>query len=538
MPTETYGIISLLPALVAIGLTLASRQVLLSLFAGIWLGATILVGYNPVGGAARALEFLVSNVTATWNMKLLLFTFFVGAMLGMIFLSGGMPALAASIAGRIRTRRQAEAGTSLLGMMIFVDSYASTMITGSVMRPITDEFDISREKLAYILDSTTSPTASIAVVSTWLGFEVGLIRDQFEAAGIQADPFVVFLQSIPFRFYSLLAISLVFVIVATDLEFGPMRAAEERAERTGKVVGEDSDPLIETQEDDIVTPDHVDPEWWYFATPIVALVAMTGFSLLYTGGLTWSGLVGAVTNLSTGPIVDAISNASTADAILWASFTGMATILAVLIGHARVGLEPVSDAIFEGFKMVMFPVAVLSLAWTIGAVSQEMGVGPFVVGVAEGIVTPAVLPAIVFVSAAVISFSIGTSWGTMGILFPVVVPLAHTLGAPLPAAIGSILTGALFGDHCSPISDTTVLSTMFAASDHVDHVNTQLPYALLAGVVATGLFLASGFGAPVFPTLAAGLVVLVGAAYLLSEYVDVGRLTVYDSDTDLGVGDD
>jgi Na+/H+ antiporter NhaC len=510
----------------------------LSLFAGIWLGATILVGYNPVGGAARALEFLVSNVTATWNMKLLLFTFFVGAMLGMIFLSGGMPALAASIAGRIRTRRQAEAGTSLLGMMIFVDSYASTMITGSVMRPITDEFDISREKLAYILDSTTSPTASIAVVSTWLGFEVGLIRDQFEAAGIQADPFVVFLQSIPFRFYSLLAISLVFVIVATDLEFGPMRAAEERAERTGKVVGEDSDPLIETQEDDIVTPDHVDPEWWYFATPIVALVAMTGFSLLYTGGLTWSGLVGAVTNLSTGPIVDAISNASTADAILWASFTGMATILAVLIGHARVGLEPVSDAIFEGFKMVMFPVAVLSLAWTIGAVSQEMGVGPFVVGVAEGIVTPAVLPAIVFVSAAVISFSIGTSWGTMGILFPVVVPLAHTLGAPLPAAIGSILTGALFGDHCSPISDTTVLSSMFAASDHVDHVNTQLPYALLAGVVATGLFLASGFGAPVFPTLAAGLVVLVGAAYLLSEYVDVGRLTVYDSDTDLGVGDD
>jgi Na+/H+ antiporter NhaC len=216
----------------------------------------------------------------------------------------------------------------------------------------------------------------------------------------------------------------------------------------------------------------------------------------------------------------------------------VATILAVLIGHARVGLEPVSDAIFEGFKMVMFPVAVLSLAWTIGAVSQEMGVGPFVVGVAEGIVTPAVLPAIVFVSAAVISFSIGTSWGTMGILFPVVVPLAHTLGAPLPAAIGSILTGALFGDHCSPISDTTVLSSMFAASDHVDHVNTQLPYALLAGVVGTGLFLASGFGAPVFPTLAAGLVVLVGAAYLLSEYVDVGRLTVYDSDTDLGVGDD
>jgi Na+/H+ antiporter NhaC len=316
MPTETYGIISLLPALVAIGLTLASRQVLLSLFAGIWLGATILVGYNPVGGAARALEFLVSNVTATWNMKLLLFTFFVGAMLGMIFLSGGMSALAASIAGRIRTRRQAEAGTSLLGMMIFVDSYASTMITGSVMRPITDEFDITREKLAYILDSTTSPTASIAVVSTWLGFEVGLIRDQFKAAGIQADPFVVFLQSIPFRFYSLLAIALVFMIVATDWEFGPMRAAEERAERTGKVVGEESDPLIETQEDDIVTPDHVDPEWWYFATPIVALVAMTGFSLLYTGGLTWSGLVGAVTNLSTGPIVDAISNASTADAIL------------------------------------------------------------------------------------------------------------------------------------------------------------------------------------------------------------------------------
>jgi len=542
MPAESYGLISLLPALVAIGLTLATRQVLLSLFAGIWLGATILVGYNPVSGAARALEFVVSNVTATWNMKLLLFTFLVGAMLGMVFLSGGMSALATRIADRIRTRRQAELGTGVLGMLIFVDSYASTMITGSVMRPITDQFDISREKLAYILDSTTSPTASVAVVSTWLGFEVGLIRDQFESLGIEADPFVMFLQSIPFRFYSLLAMALVFVVILADWNFGPMQAAERRAEHTGEVLRDDADPLIETREQDIVTPDHVDPRWWYFAAPIVALVAMTGFSLLYTGGLTWGALAGPLTdgNLSAAStvIVDAISNASTADAILWASFSGAATILAILVGHARTGLEPVSDAIFEGFKMVMFPVAVLSLAWSIGAVSQEMGVGPFVVGIAEGIITPAVLPAIVFVSAAIISFSIGTSWGTMGILFPVAVPLAHSLGAPLPSAIGAILTGSLFGDHCSPISDTTVLSSMFAASDHVDHVNTQIPYALLAGAIATLLFLASGFGVPALPALLVGFAGLVGGAYLLSEHFDVGRFTVYDTDADLGVSED
>jgi len=541
MPGE-YGLISLLPALVAIGLTLTTRQVLLSLFAGIWLGATIMVGYNPVAGAARALEFVVTNVTATWNMKLLLFTFLVGAMLGMIFLSGGMSALASRIADRIRTRKQAELGTAGLGMLIFVDSYASTMITGSVMRPITDEFDVSREKLAYILDSTTSPTASVAVVSTWLGFEVGLIQQQFEALDIQADPFVMFLQSIPFRFYSLLAMALVFVVVLTDWEFGPMKAAEQRAEQTGKVLRDDADPLIETQEDDIVTPPHVEPNWWYFAAPIVALVAMTGFSLLYTGGLTLAdvtaplaaGNIGAAGNA----LVDAISNASTANAILWAAFTGAFTILAILVGHARVGLEPISDAIFEGFKMVMFPVAVLSLAWSIGAVSQAMGVGPFIVGVAEGIITPAMLPAIIFVSAVLISFSIGTSWGTMGILFPVAIPLAHSLGAPMPSAIGAILTGSLFGDHCSPISDTTVLSSMFAASDHVDHVNTQIPYALLAGTIAALLFLASGYGLPALPALAIGFVVLVGGAYVLSEHVDVGRVTVYDNDADLGVSED
>ncbi len=541
MPGESYGLISLLPALVAIGLTLATRQVLLSLFAGIWLGATILVGFNPVAGAARALEFVVGNVTATWNMKLLLFTFLVGAMLGMIFLSGGMSALASRMAEGIRTRRQAELSTSVLGMLIFVDSYASTMITGSVMRPITDQFDISREKLAYILDSTTSPTASVAVVSTWLGFEIGLIRDQFEALGIGADPFVLFLQSIPYRFYSLLAMALVFVIVLTGWDFGPMKAAERRAERTGQVVREGSDPLIETQEDDIATPDHVDPEWWYFAAPIVALVGMTAFGLLYSGGLTWgafagpllAGNLGGVSNV----LVDAISNASTANAILWASFSGAATILFILVGHARVGLEAVSDAIFDGFKMVMFPVVVLSLAWSIGAVSQAMGVGDFVVGVAEGVITPSMLPAVVFVSAAIISFSIGTSWGTMGILFPVAVPLAHSLGAPLAAAIGAILTGSLFGDHCSPISDTTVLSSMFAASDHVDHVNTQIPYAVLAGSIATLLFLASGYGLSALPALAVGFAALVGGAYVLSEHVDVGRVTVYDNDADLGVDD-
>ncbi|WP_435196067.1 Na+/H+ antiporter NhaC family protein [Natronomonas sp. EA1] len=536
---ETYGLISLLPALVAIGLTLTTRQVLLSLFAGIWLGATIIVGYNPVAGAARALEFVVSNVTATWNMKLLLFTFLVGAMLGMIFLSGGMSALATRIADRIRTRKGAELGTAGLGMLIFVDSYASTMITGSVMRPITDQFDISREKLAYILDSTTSPTASVAVVSTWLGFEVGLIQQQFEALGITADPFVMFLQSIPFRFYSLLAMALVFVVILTDWDFGPMQTAERRAEETGKVLRDDADPLIETQEDDIVTPEHVDPEWWYFAAPIVALVGMTAFSLLYTGGLTLDAVFGADSlGALSNALVDAISNASTANAILWASFTGAATILTILVGHARIGLEPISDAIFEGFKMVMFPVAVLSLAWSIGAVSQAMGVGPFIVGIAEGVISAAMLPAIIFVAAVVISFSIGTSWGTMGILFPVAIPLAFNLGAPLPSAIGAILTGALFGDHCSPISDTTVLSSMFAASDHVDHVNTQIPYAVLAGLIATLLFLASGYGLPAFPALAIGLVLLVGGAYVFSEHVDLGRVTVYDTDGDLGVSDD
>jgi Na+/H+ antiporter NhaC len=533
MAAETYGLVSLLPAVIAIGLTLATRQVLLSLFAGIWLGSTILVGWDPISGGARSLEFVVANVTASFNVKLLLFTFLIGAMLGMIFLSGGMGALAERIAARIQNRRQAALGTSVLGMLIFVDSYASTMITGSVMRPITDKFDISREKLAYLLDSTTSPTASVAIVSTWLGFEVGLIRQQFQSLGISKDPFVMFVQSIPFRFYSLLAMALVFVIVLTDWDFGPMRRAERRARSSGEVIRDGASPLIETQEDDIETPDHVDPRWWYFALPIVTLVAVTGASLLYTGGFAgWAALdalitgeFGALGSL----LLDAFSNASTADAILWGAFTACGVLLAILAGHARIDLDEVSDAIFEGFKMVMFPVAVLSLAWSIGAVSETLGVGPFIVGISKGVITAPVLPAIVFVTAAVISFSIGTSWGTMGILFPVAVPLAFQLGAPLPAAIGAILTGSLFGDHCSPISDTTVLSSMFAASDHIDHVNTQIPYALLAGSLATLLFLAGGYGVPVLPVLLVGLVALLTATYVLSEHVDVGAVSVYES---------
>ena len=520
MPAETYGVISLLPALFAIVLTLVSRQVLLSLFTGIWIGATILVGWNPVGGVAHSLQLVIDNVTASFNSKLLLFTFLSGAMLGMIFLSGGMNALAQRIISRIKTRKQAELGTSVLGMLIFVDSYASTMITGSVMRPITDQFDISREKLAYILDSTTSPVVSVAVVSTWVGFEVGLIKEQFTALGIDQSAFVVFLQSIPFRFYSLLAVVLVFILVGMGWNFGPMQRAERRAKDEGKVLGDDADPLIETREEDIVTPDHVDSRWWYFAAPIVALVSVTGFGLLYSGG--WP---------SKAP-VEALKGAATADAILWGVFSACALLLAILVGHARVELEDVSDSIFEGFKMVMFPVAVLSLAWTIGSVSEALGVGPYVVSIAEGVITPALLPAIVFLAAAVISFSIGTSWGTMGIMFPVAVPLAYNLGAPLPGAIGAILTGSLFGDHCSPISDTTVLSSMFAGSDHVDHVNTQIPYAVLAGSIATVLFLVSGYGVSAVPLLAGGVVVLFAAAYYLSERTETTVPTAFSTSSD------
>ncbi|MFK8213136.1 Na+/H+ antiporter NhaC family protein [Haloferax volcanii] len=530
MPAETHGVISLLPALFAIVLTLASRQVLLSLFTGIWIGATILVGWNPIGGAAYSLQLVINNVTESFNSKLLLFTFLSGAMLGMIFLSGGMNALAQRIIARIKTRKQAALGTSVLGMLIFVDSYASTMITGSVMRPITDKFDISREKLAYLLDSTTSPVVSVAVVSTWVGFEVGLIREQFASLGIDQSAFVVFLQSIPFRFYSLLAVALVFILVVMDWDFGPMQRAERRAKEEGKVLGDDADPLIETREEDIVTPDYVDSRWWYFAAPIVALVAVTGFGLLYSGG--WPGQAP----------VEALKDAATADAILWGVFSACALLLAILVGHARVELEAVSDAIFEGFKMVMFPVAVLSLAWTIGSVSEALGVGPFVVSVAQGVITPELLPAVVFLAAAIISFSIGTSWGTMGIMFPVAVPLAYQLGAPLPGAIGAILTGSLFGDHCSPISDTTVLSSMFAGADHVDHVNTQIPYALLSGTVATGLFLAdgygvssltvSGYGVGPLALLGVGVLVLFVAAYYLSEHADVSVPNAFGSSSD------
>ena len=521
MAPETYGLISLFPAMLAIVLTLFTRQVLLSLFAGIWIGATVLVGWNPAAGAARSLQFVVDNVTEPFNVKLLLFTFLIGAMLGMIFLSGGMNALASQMVKRIRTRRQAALGTSLLGMTIFVDSYASTMITGSVMRPITDKFDISREKLAYILDSTTAPTASISVVSTWLGFEVGLIAEQLSTIGVDRSAFLLFLESIPYRFYSLLALALVFMIVIADLDFGPMAKAERRAREEGKVLGDNADPLMETQEDDIVTPDHVDPRWWYFAAPIAALVGVTGFSLYYSGG----GFAGR-------SLTDALSNAATADAIVWASFSACLVILTILVGHARIAVDEVSDAIFEGFKMVMFPVAVLSLAWSIGAVSQALGVGPYVVAISEGIITAGMLPAIVFLSAVIISFSIGTSWGTMGILFPVAIPLGHALGAPLAPAIAAILTGALFGDHCSPISDTTVMSSMFAASDHVDHVNTQIPYAVLAGIVATGLFLMAGYGVPAYIALPIGLAAVGSVTYLLSEQLSVEVPSSYGSKAD------
>jgi Na+/H+ antiporter NhaC len=500
--TVNPGWLSLLPPLVAIAFALATREVILSLFAGIWLGALFLVGWNPIGATMMSLEdFVVGPLTDRDHMMIVVFSLFLGGMVGVISRSGGAQGVVEVLRPWATTRRRGQVVTWVSGLIIFFDDYANTLIRGNTMRPMTDDLRISREKLAYIVDSVAAPIAVLAPISTWVGFEISRIQDSLETTAAQvtdpalqaelmagaANPFNVFLHSIPYLFYPIFAMMLVLMIALTGREFGPMRKAEIRAlsggglYRPGATLAADVDSALGEAGEDV-------PRRWYNAiVPIATVVVVALAALWHTGA---QELAGQDYNIR-----DIVAAADPFNSLLWASFAGgaMAMILAV-----AQGILSVKDALGSwvgGMRAMLMAVVILVLAWGLGAVTGALGTGPYLAAMLGEALPLWSLPVLVFIVAALTAFATGTSWGTMAILFPVVVPLAVAMGAGvgfaggddysiLLGAISSIMAGAVFGDHASPISDTTVISSMASACDHIDHVRTQLPYALLAAVVA------------------------------------------------------
>ena len=518
---------SLLPPLLAIVLALIFREVITALLAGIWLGALAVAGYNPLSATWRLVDdYVVHAVGDTGgHTQIIVFSLMLGGMVGLISKNGGTAGAARRVARIAWNRKRGKLATSMAGLAIFFDDYANTLVVGNTMRPITDRLKISREKLAYLIDSTAAPVAAIVPISTWVGYQVSLIGDGISVAagetlggtGAEAaflgglSPYAVFVQTIPYLFYPLLAIAFVVLTSVMNRDFGPMARAEARAAAGGGLLAEGATPVVDTGKSFATAKEGVPPHWWNAAVPVltVVLVVLGG---LYTSG---RGAVGADASLR-----DIFGAADPFSTLLWGSLAGC--IVAVILSTSQriLSVRECVEAWIGGMKAMMVAMIILTLAWSLGAVVKDVGTAAYLTQILDGNLPLALLPALVFVTSGAMAFATGTSWTTMAIMLPLVIPLAVSLAGGsgfvdgsqygiLLATTSSVLAGAIWGDHCSPISDTTVLSSTAAACDHVEHVRTQLPYAILVGAV--GLLLGSvgtSLGLPNWVALLGGVGVL------------------------------
>ena len=513
------GWVSIMPPLVAILVALTLRNVIPALLIGVWLGATSLRSFSPDGifrGLLDGFEIYVVRALADEDhAAIILFSLMIGGMVGIITRNGGMASIVRMIVSRARTAVGGQVAVWGMGMMIFFDDYSNTLIVGNTARPITDHLKISREKLAYIVDSTAAPVVCIALITTWIGYEVGLIGDALDSVpGLDEAAYTVFLKSIPYSFYPILAFIFVLAVAVTGRDFGPMYKAEVRA-RKGQVSSVSAGDMPSLQGDQLEPKPNIPLRAINAFVPLLVLIG----SLV--GGLYITGEGDSIT--------DIIGSADAYKAMMWASLLGAVTAAVMTTGQGILSGHETVDAWFGGVKAMMFAMIVLVLAWALSAITFDLNTANYLVSILAGTLSPPLVPAVIFVLSAITAFTTGTSWGTLGILMPLVIPLtwavlgANGMADPehmhiLYSAIACNLAGAVWGDHCSPISDTTVLSSMASGCDHIEHVRTQMPYALLVGTVAVLIgTIPAGYG---FPPL---LSILAGLGFLLLFLIRFGR---------------
>lgn len=518
------GVLSLLPPLLAIILALIARQVFISLFCGIWIGASILNHYHPVLGFLRTIDkFFIEALAEPSHIAIVIFSMTLGGMIGVISKSGGTRGIVKKLSKLANKRRGGLITTWAMGILIFFDDYANTLVVGNTMRPFTDRLLISREKLSYIVDSTAAPVASIAFISSWVGFQVGLIDSTFDALNISRDPYLMFIHSIPYSIYSILCILFVLFTGITLRDMFSMRKAEMRAYHTHELISTTAQPLVDTSSTEFEPDADIDTRWYNALIPIVLVIFATLIGLYYSGS---SNLNGANDSHR---IAEIIGAANSFDALMWASFLGSIVAIILAVSQKILNLSTAFNAWLAGVKAMVIAMLILTLAWALGNVCLELHTADFVIESIKSILSPRLLPLITFLTAAFIGFSTGTSWATMAILIPIVIPASIKLtalaGFPpslseaiMIATLGAVLSGSVFGDHCSPISDTTIMSSMASASDHIDHVRTQLPYALLiASISCISGYLPAGYGFNI------SLSLLIGSAALFAILFIFGK---------------
>lgn len=535
---EKWGPLTLTPPLVAITLAFITKNVVLSLFIGVFTGAFLInmQGANVlmafIGAFKSLIEYVLYSLADPWDAGIVLQVLTIGGVIALVSKMGGAKAVAEALAKRAKTARSAQLITWVLGLFVFFDDYANSLIVGPIMRPVTDKYKISREKLSFIIDATAAPIAGIALISTWVGYELSLIKKAYVAIGQDVNAYSVFIQTIPFRFYNILILAFIVFSALLLKDFGPMAKAQKRAYTTGKLIADNSNPMTSEEATELEPDAGTKLNMWNAIVPIGVLL-VTAFIGFYTNGhsIIMAGEDQALKDLLTATPFSLVAireafGASDASVVLFQAAL-LASIVALIMGAWQkiFTFKEGIDIWVRGIKSLVITGVILLLAWSLSSVIKDLGTADYLVLALSDAIPAFILPSIIFVLGAIISFATGTSYGTMGILMPLAIPLAYAIN-PLDSgyiimSAGAVLTGAIFGDHCSPISDTTILSSMGAAVDHLDHIRTQMPYALIVAAITIVFgYIPVGLGLPVGIVLPIAIVATGVVLHFVGHRVD------------------
>ncbi len=508
---KLYGTaISLLPPIIAIALALITKEVYSSLFLGIVSGAVLwsIGGQGFFGILEHVMnDGIVGNLADSYNMGIIVFLVLLGWLVAMMNKTGASGAFGVWAEDRIKTKKGASFATIALGCLIFVDDYFNCLTVGSVMRPVTDKHKISRAKLAYLIDATAAPVCIIAPISSWAAAVVGFVEGD--------DGFLRFIKCIPFNYYAILTIIMMIMLVVMKFDYGPMKTHEINAAHGDLYTTEDR-PYADAEDDKVAGKGQVKD----MIVPVAVLILLCVIFLLYSGGF-----------FDGESVIDSFSNADAAVGLSIGSMLALLFALIWYIGRRVLTFKEAMECFPEGFKAMVPAIMILTFAWTLKTMTDSLGAKDFVAGVVENSAAgmQAFLPAIIFAIAVGLSFATGTSWGTFGILIPIVIPLFEGNDTMISLSMAACMAGAVCGDHCSPISDTTIMASAGAQSNHINHVNTQLPYALTVAAVSFVAYLISGFlpdGAKI-----AGLVIaialMIGTMFVLKNLFGKGSEEEY-----------
>ncbi|MBS4268657.1 Na+/H+ antiporter NhaC family protein [Campylobacter vulpis] len=517
---EFYGFITLLPPFIAIILAFITKDVILSLFMGVLSGTFLLslasniffvdtialinIYDTLVESFSKIIGYVLKSTSDPVNVGIILQILCIGGLVALITKMGGAKAIAFKFAKRAKTVVSAQLNTWFIGLLIFFDDYANLLIVGPIMRPLADKFKISREKFAFIIDSTAAPVAGIAIISTWIGLEISLIKNAYASIGIDnISAFGIFVETIPYRFYNIFMLFFVVLTAIMGREFGSMYAAQIRAKTTGQIAPVSKSAALDTAEleDQFLAPkEGIEIRAFDAIVPVMTLIILAIVGFYFNGFSVLEGeeLANARANpLSFETLRSAFGSADSSIVLFQAAL--FAAIVAIFIGVRRriFNIKEAIETWIYGWKTMIFTIVLLLLAWSLSSIVKDLGTSTFITHLLADKLPEFILPATIFAFASLISFAIGTSYGTMGVLMPLAVPLAfeiaklnglegEALHHYMVLNISCVLTGAIFGNHCSPISDNVILSSMSAKCDHMEHVRTQIPYALF--ICAISLF--------------------------------------------------